>query len=114
MAARQCFGLTVEVVGEVQQAGGFFHALADFFLVHLGELQREAHVFGHGHVRVESVVLEDHGDVAVFRIGHGDVIVADQNLPRVHKLQTGQHAQGGRFTTAGGADEYQEFAVVNI
>ena len=39
--------------------------LVDLVLGHLLQLEAEGHVVVHGHVRVERVVLEHHGDVAV-------------------------------------------------
>ncbi|WP_297501490.1 hypothetical protein [Pseudonocardia sp.] len=44
---------------------GFLDPGADLGLVHPGDLEREAHVVGDGHVRIERVALEDHRDVAV-------------------------------------------------
>ena len=50
-----------EILKRVRDAAG------DLGLVRLAQLQREAHVLAHGHVRVQGVVLEHHRDVAVFR-----------------------------------------------
>ena len=49
--------------------GGLADLLVDLLLRDLLQLQGECHVFIHGHVGVQSIVLEDHGDVAVLR-GH--------------------------------------------
>ncbi len=46
----------------------------------LGERQREGHVLAHRHVRVERVVLEDHGDVAVLGRVLVDDLAADLHL----------------------------------
>src|SRR3712207_7485974 len=43
------------------------HARADLAAGHLAHLQPEGHVVEHRHLRVERVVLEDHGDVPVAR-----------------------------------------------
>ena len=49
----------------------------------LAELEAEGHVLVHRHVGVEGVVLEDHGDVAVFRRDVVDDPVADEDRPGV-------------------------------
>ena len=55
----------VQELVEVQDPGRLFHLLADDVRRGFGQLQREAHVLPHGHVRVQRVALEDHRDVAV-------------------------------------------------
>ena len=56
--------------------------------------EREAHVLCHGHVWVESVVLEDHCDVAVFWWNVGYVAVTDKDVAFVNLFKTCKHAQG--------------------
>jgi hypothetical protein len=56
-------------------------------------------------VRVEGVVLEDHGDVAVLGRQVGDVAVTDEDLAAVDLFEAGEHAQGGGLATSRGADE---------
>ena len=56
------------------------HALVDLGLRRAAQLQREAHVGGHRHVRIERVVLEHHGDVALFGRDVVDDAVADADL----------------------------------
>ena len=84
------------------------------FLVDAGDLEREAHVLGDGHVRVQRVVLEDHRDVAVLRRNVGDVAVADQDAAVVDLFEAGEHAQRGGLSATGGADEDEEFAVGDV
>ncbi len=65
LTTRQSLRLTIEVLGQVEDLSGLLDALADLFLRGAGDLQGEAHVVGDGHVRIQSVVLEHHCDVAV-------------------------------------------------
>src|SRR5699024_10154646 len=44
-------GLAVQVYAQVEDLGRFLHPLADLALVHTRDLQGEAHVVRHGHVR---------------------------------------------------------------
>ena len=50
---------------EVEDARGLFDPALDLVLGELPQLEAEGHVLEHGHVRIERVVLEHHGDVAV-------------------------------------------------
>ena len=114
LATRQVRGLAVEVLLEVEDARGLLDLLVDLLLGHLGELEREAHVVAHRHVRVQRVVLEDHRDVAVLRRLLVDHLAADQQLAVGDVLEAGDHPQGGRLPAARRADEDDELAVVDL
>ena len=86
----------------------------DLLLGDAGDLEREAHVLGDRHVRVQRVVLEHHRDVAVLRRDVGDVAVADEDAARVDLFEAGEHAQRGGLAAAGGADEDEELAVGDL
>ena len=106
--------LAGEVVLEVEELGGLEHAGGALLLADAGDLEREAHVLGDGHVRVQRVVLEHHRDVAVLRRDVGDVAVADEDAAGVDLFEAGEHAQRGGLSAAGGADENEEFAVGDL
>ena len=65
-------------------------------------------------MRVQSVVLEDHGKVAVLgsQIVHGFPV--NQQLPGGDVLQPDNHAQGRRLTAPGRTDEDHELAVSDV
>ena len=106
--------LAVQVLGEVEDLRGLLDLLADLGLVDAGDLEREAHVVGDGHVRVQRVVLEHHRDVPVLRRQVRDVAVTDADGAAVDVLETREHAQGGGLAAAGGADEDEELAVLDV
>ena len=85
----------------------------DLRLVDLRQLEREAHVLAHGHVRVERVVLEHHRDVAVLRRLVVHHLVADPQLALGDVLEPGDHPQRGGLAAAGGPDEDHELAVLD-
>ena len=64
-------------------------------------------------MRVERIVLEHHGDVALFRRQVVDDALADADLAAGDVFQAGDHPQQGRFAAAGGADQHDEFAVAD-
>ncbi|CAH0304350.1 hypothetical protein SRABI128_04284 [Microbacterium sp. Bi128] len=114
LAAGEGLRLAVQIRFEVKQLGGLTNALGALFLADAGDLQCEAHVVRHGHVRVQGIVLEHHGDVAILRRDVRDVAVADEDAAGVDVLETCKHAQGGRLSAAGGSNEDQEFAIGDI
>ena len=114
LAAGQSLGLTVEVLSDVQDLGGFLYLAVDLLLGHLLELQGEGHVLIHGHVGVQGVALEDHGDITVLG-GHViDQLAVDVQLAFGNLLQAGHHAQSGGLAAAGGADQDDELLILDI
>ena len=71
------------------------------------------HVVGDGHVRIERVVLEHHGDVALFRRQIVDHPVADADFARGDVLKAGDHPQQRRFAAARWADQHDELAIAD-
>ena len=106
--------LAAEVGLQVEQLGGLEDALGAVLLADAGDLEREAHVLGDGHVRVQRVVLEDHRDVAILRRDVRDVAIADQDAAVVDLFEAGEHAQSGRLAAAGGSDQDEELAVGDL
>src|SRR3712207_8266900 len=83
------------------------HARADLAAGHLAHLQPEGHVVEHRHLRVERVVLEDHGDVSVARRDALDRAVADPDAPARHALEPGEQPQGGGLRSEEHTSELQ-------
>src|ERR1044071_8480306 len=71
-------------------------------------LERVRHVVEHGEVREERVLLEHRPDVAAVRRSLGDVLVRDQDLPRVRVLEARDHAQGGGLAGAARAEQGEQ------
>jgi hypothetical protein len=114
LAAGQSLRLAVQQVLDLEDLGGFVHAAVDLVLRGLAQLEAERHVLVHGHVRIQRVVLEHHGDVAVLRGNVVHQLVADVQLALGDLLQAGDHAQRGGLAAAGGADEDDEFLIGDL
>jgi len=89
---------------DVQNLGSLVHLAIDLVLGNLAQAQTESHVFVHGHVRIERIVLENHGDIAILGGNIVDQLVADVHFAAGDFFQTCDHAQGGGLTAAGRAD----------
>ncbi len=101
LAARQGV-LALQVLGDVQNLGRLPHLLVDLLLGHLAQLQGEGHVLIYGHVGVQGVALEDHGDVPVLRLHVVHPLAADDQIALGDILQAGDHPQRGGLAAAGG------------
>ena len=114
LAAGQRLGLAVQVLGDVQNLGRLPHLLVDLLLGYLAQLQGEGHVLIYGHVGVQGVALEDHGDVPVLRLHVVHPLAADDQIALGDILQAGDHPQRGGLAAAGGADQDDELLVRNL
>ena len=65
-------------------------------------------------MRVERIVLEHHGDVAILGRQVVDHLAADADLAGRDVLETGQHSQQRRLAAAGRADKDDELAVLDF
>jgi hypothetical protein len=102
------------MLGEVEDLRRVLDALVDLALVDAVQLEREAHVVAHRHVRVERVVLEDHRDVTIARRLLVDDLVADPQLALADVLEPRDHPQRGRLAAARRSDEDHELAVLDL
>jgi hypothetical protein len=103
----------IEHRGEGEGGRRGVDAIGDLGGGQLSQLEREGHVLAHGHVRVERVALEDHGDVA---LRGGDVVddaAADPELAGGDRLEAGDHPQRGALAASRGAHEDDELAGVD-
>ena len=114
LAAGEVGGLAVEVRLEVEDLGRLGHAAVDLVGLLLAQLQREAHVVAHAHVRVQGVVLEDHRDVAILGREVVDDLPADLQVALGDVLEPGDHAQRGRLPAPRGPDEHEKLAVRDL
>ena len=65
LAAGELARLALQQIADAEDVGRVSHALVDLGLFEFAHLQAERHVVVYAHMRVERVVLEHHGDVAV-------------------------------------------------
>ena len=80
--------------------GGFLHALLARRLVHTAQFQRVFDVLAHGHVRIETVVLEHHRDVAILGRLVVDLFAADHHVAGGDFLKPCDHPHGRGLATA--------------
>ena len=74
----------------------------------------EGEVLAHAHARVEGVGLEHHGDAAVLGLLPGDVPLADPDLAGLDLEQAGDGVEQRGLAAAGGAQQDQELAPLDL
>src|SRR3954465_7258613 len=80
LPARELRRLALEQLVELEHLRGRLDARPDLTLLEAVQLEAESHVVVRGHVRIEGVGLEAHGDVAVGRRDVVDDLPADQDV----------------------------------
>ena len=65
-------------------------------------------------MRVERIILEHHGDVAVLRVALVDDLAVDADLAARRLLQARDHAQDGALAAARWPDQHQKLLVGDI
>ena len=114
LAAGQSLGLPVEVLGDVQNLGGFLDLAVNLVLGHLLQLQGEGHVLVDRHMGVQGVGLEDHGDVAVLGSHIVHDLAVDKELALADLFQAGHHAQSGGLAAAGGTNQNNKLLIGDV
>src|SRR5215217_7095465 len=114
LATRERLRLPVEETLDGEYPCGLLHPARDLRLVQLAELEGETHVLPHVHMRVESVILEDHGYVPLARRKVVDDLIPYKDLTAGYVLQAGDHTQGRGLPATGRPDEDDEFPVWDI
>ncbi len=114
MPARELLGLTLEKLLQAQDVGGLVDTLIDLILGEVPQLEAKGHIIEDRHVRIESVVLENHSDIAIFWGDIVDHLVAYINLALASIFQACYHAQDSALAAAGRTDQYKELFVLDI
>ena len=111
LTAGKLAGHAFEQAVQSEQFGRFLRTPLPLVGGNAAYLQAVGDVVKHVHVRIERVVLEHHGDVAVLRLFPGDVFVADVDVAGGHFLQPCDTAQSRGLAAARRADHDHERAV---
>ena len=111
LAARKLARPSLQKGLQLEDPGGAPHPRVDVRLRQAAEAQPIGHVLVNRHVRIERVVLEHHGDIAVLRLEIVDDTRTDRDPAGADALEPGDHAQQRRFAAARGPDDDHELAV---
>ncbi|MNH79188.1 hypothetical protein D3C73_315060 [compost metagenome] len=107
---RTAFG----VLSHMHQTQHFIDTGIDFTGRQTVLLEAEGDVLRDGHVWEQRVGLEHHVDRPLVRRHVSDVHAVEQNPPFGRPLETGEHAQQGRFARTGAAEQGEDFALMDL
>ncbi len=107
-------GLSVEKVSDVEDTSSLFYAALDLFLGGLVELKAECHILKYCHMRIKSVVLENHRDLSILRSYVVYELVADEKLTLGDLLKSCYHTKSGGLTATGRTYEYEKLLVFDL
>src|SRR5690606_25101184 len=96
---------------DLEDIRGFLHPPVDFLARGTTVLEAVFEISANGHVGVERIVLEHHGDVALGRLRLDHVSTADFDATGRDGFKAGNHAEQGGLATARGPDQHDQFAI---
>jgi hypothetical protein len=106
--------LSVEEVLDLEDLSSFLNTALDLITSYLTELKTESHVIEYCHVRIQSVVLENHRDITVLRENVIDETIVDVDLTLGDIFETSDHTKGGGLTATGRSYQDDEFLIGNL
>ena len=114
LAAGQGAGFPGQVFGDAQNLRRVGDAFVDLILGHLLQPQAESDVVVYRHMRIQGVVLENHGDIPVLGLQVIDDLTIDFQRAFGDVLQAGDHPQSGGLAAAGRSDKDHKFLVFDF
>src|SRR6185295_10309460 len=112
LASGQLARSSREQRADSQHLSSLFHSFVDFSSRHLSNSQRIRDVLGDSHMRIESVVLKHHRDVAMLGSYVVHSRVADEDVTRGRGFESGEHAKRGRLAATRRAEQDYKLAVL--
>ena len=113
LATGEFLGFTIEQVFDTERVSRFLDTAIDIRLIEFTQFEAKCHVIVNGHMGIESITLENHCNIAVFRSYIVDDLVANQNFTIRDFFEACQTAQGGGFAAAGRTDQHQKLFVLD-
>ena len=113
LPARQLAGITIAQPGETHLLQHRSHPPGPVGRGDLAQLQAVRDVLGHRHVRPQRIVLEHHADAALVRRHVVDHAIAETDLARVRRVETGQEPQQRGLAAARRTEEGEHLALLD-
>ncbi len=112
LAPGQLLRPPVEQTVYLEDLRRFGHAPVDLISGLFCQAQAEGHILVDRHMRVQGVVLKDHGHIPVFRREIVDPAVADQDIAGIGALESRDHPERGRLAAARRTDKDHKLLVL--
>ena len=106
--------LSFEKMFNIKDTSCFMNSLVDFFLGSLTKLKTECHVFKYGHMRIKSIVLENHCNISVLGSDVVNETIADVKFAFCDFFQTCNHTESCGLTATGRTNHDDEFLILDF
>ena len=113
LSAGELLRFSLQELPDAEHLGDLVDPALDHLLGDAAQPQAISDVVVHAHVRIERVVLKDHGDVAVLRRDVVHEALADEDAPAGLLLEPSEHPQRGGLAATRRAHEHQELRVAH-
>ena len=114
LAARQTLRQAVLILRNLHDVENLVDFLLHLTLRDLAELQAVLDILTHRQMRENRIALEHHADVALVRRDVVDDLVVEADLAALDGVESGNHAQERRLSTARRPQERKKFAVLDM
>ena len=114
LSAGKSLRLSVKQLLKVKDLCSISDLSVDLILRHLSQLQRECHVVINGHMRIQSIALEDHCDITILRLDIVHDLAVDLQRTGRDFLKPCNHTKRRRLSASGWSDEDDKFLVGDI
>ena len=99
---------------DLEDLSSFLNTALDLITSYLTELKTECHVIEYCHMRIESVVLENHRDITILRENVVDETILDVDLTLGNIFETSDHTKSCGLTATGRSYQDDELLIGNL
>ena len=98
---------------DAEHGGCRDHLLLPLVLRYFLGFERENDILENRHMRVEGVVLKNHGDLSNARWQFVHYLIVDENLSRARPFEAGDHPQKRRLPATRGTQQHEELPLTS-
>ena len=109
-----CAGTSSQQVRQADARRRLANAPIDLGGLDVPGAQRKRDVVEDGQMRIQRVVLKHHRDVAPRRLELVDAAIADPDLARVERLESGEQPEQRRLAAAGRPEQHETLARFHV
>ena len=102
LTAGKSLGLSLEITLKTENSRRASDLFVDFFLRLFTEFKTERHIVVHSHMRIKSIVLENHRYISVLGLNVVHKFTVDVKFAVGNLFKTGYHTERGRFSATRG------------
>ena len=114
LTAGKSLRLSLEITFKTEDSCGSSYFFVDFRLGFFTELKTERHIVVYGHVRIKSIVLENHRYISVLGLNVVHKLSVNVKLAVRNLFKTRYHTKRCRLSATGRSYEHDEFLIFDV